>query len=265
MTRREKAVLPLLLTELGLPSIKKLWENMAAEAEQKGWSCPQYLSYLCEQELTDRKKRRLTRRMSESQLPRGKNLESFDFSAINGVTKAQVLALASGDMWVKVGMNVMIFGPTGVGKTHLAAAIGEKLIETGFRVFFTRTTELVQKMQAAKQAASLPSMLKKLNKYDCLILDDIGYVQRDEHETSVLFELICERYENKSLIVTCNQPFKDWDRIFIDKQMAVAAVDRLVHHAKILEIDAESYRRKQAFKAMKERVEISSDPKQEAV
>ncbi len=112
-------------------------------------------------------------------------------------------------------------------------------------MFFSRTTELVQNLQAAKKALNLPTAIEKLDKYDCLILDDFEYVQKDALETSVLFELICERYERKS--ITCNQPFNEWDKIFLDKQMALAAVDRLVHHATILEIEAESYRKKQAL------------------
>ena len=185
--------------------------------------------------------------MMESHLPRAKTVENYDFNAVCGVNKSKALSLGSGEIWVKDAMNVLIFGPSGVGKTHLAAAIGEKLVMNGFRVLFKRTTELVQKLQAAKKASSLPAALEKLEKYDCLILDDFGYVRRDEFETSVLFELICERYEHKSLLITCNQPFKDWEQIFTDKQMAVAAVDRLVHHATIIEIEAESYRRKQAL------------------
>jgi len=251
MSKREKAVLPLLLDELRLPTMKRCWENTAIEASSKGWSGPQYLSNLCEEEIAERHRRRLARYMSDSQLPKMKTLESYDFSSIQGVSKAEVLGLASGEIWIKEGMNVLIFGSSGVGKTHLAAAIGEKLLEQGFRVFFSRTTELVQKLQAAKKALVLPSALDKLDKYDCLILDDFGYVKKDELETSVLFELICERYERKSMLITCNQPFKDWDRIFLDKQMAVAAIDRLVHNASILEIDAESYRKKQALNAVK--------------
>lgn len=247
MSKREKAVLPLLLEELRLPTIKRLWEDVATEANGKGWSAPQYLAHLCEQEITERHRRRLSRHLTEAQLPRSKTMESYDFSSIKGVTKAKVLGLGSGEVWVSEGMNVLIFGPSGVGKTHLAAAIGEKLIENGFRVFFSRTTELVQKLQAAKKSLTLPSALEKLDKYDCLILDDFGYVQKDELETSVLFELICERYERKSMLITCNQPFKDWEHIFLNKQMAVAAIDRLIHNASILEIEAESYRRKQAL------------------
>jgi DNA replication protein DnaC len=247
MNRREKAILPLLLGQLRLPTMQRLWEELALQAEGKGWSGPQYLSSLCEHEVADRDRRRLERYRSAAQLPKSKTLESYDFNAISGVCKNKVIALGAGDNWVKEGMNVLIFGPSGVGKTHLAAAIGEKLLESNFRVLFNRTTELVQKLQAAKKALLLPAALEKLDKYDCLILDDFGYVQKDELETSVLFELICERYERKSLLITCNQPFKEWDRIFLNKQMAIAAVDRLVHHASILEIDAESYRKKQAL------------------
>lgn len=248
MSQREKALLPLLLTQLHLPTMKQLWEEIAMEAEGKGWSGPRYLSNLCEQEVADRDRRRLGRRMAEAQLPKGKTLESYNFEGIEGISKPKVLGLASGEVWVKDGMNLLIFGSSGVGKTHLAAAIGEKLVENGFRVLFYRTTELVQKLQAAKKALNLPGALEKLDKYDCLILDDFGYVQKDELETSVLFELICERYERKSMVITCNQPFKAWDQIFLDKQMAIAAIDRLIHHATILEIEAESYRKKQAMR-----------------
>jgi DNA replication protein DnaC len=236
-----------MLGQLRLPTINQMWEELAKEAEKKGWSAPQYLAKLCELEITERDRRRLARHMSEAMLPRGKSLESYDFNSISGVSKTHIVAMSSGEAWIKEGMNILIFGPPGVGKTRLASAVGEKLIQNGFRVLFNRTTELMQKLQAAKRALTLPAALEKLDRYDCLILDDFGYVQKDELETSVLFELICERYERKSLLITCNQPFKEWEKIFADKQMAIAAIDRLVHHASILEIDAESYRRKQAI------------------
>jgi len=160
--------------------------------------------------------------------------------------KAHVLALANGDAWIGQGANILLFGPSGTGKTHLGAAIGTMLVEQGHRVLFTRTTDLVQKLQAARRDLSLPATLAKLDRFDCLILDDLGYVRKDQAETSVLFELIAERYERRSMITTCNQPFSEWNQIFPDAAMTVAAIDRLVHHATILELNTESYRRRAA-------------------
>ena len=126
---KRKAILPMLLTELRLPTIQRSWEDQAKEAEEKGLSYPQYLSNLCELEVNERGRRRLSRHMIEAQLPRAKTLESYNFSAILGITKSKVLGLASGEAWVKDGMNVLIFGSSGVGKTHLAAAIGENSLK----------------------------------------------------------------------------------------------------------------------------------------
>lgn len=241
------AALPLLLKELRLPSMGKLWQELALQAKNKGWSPECYLKKLCDHELADRERRRLSRRMGESNLPKGKSIETFEFEAVPDLNKSQIMGFGQGDIWIKESMNILIFGPSGVGKSHLAAAIGEQLVLNGYRVCYTRTTELLQKLQAAKRDFSLPSVLNKLGKYDCLILDDFGYVKKSDVETSLLFELICERYERGSLIITCNQSFKEWDQIFEDKRMAIAAVDRLVHHAHILEMQADSYRKKAAI------------------
>lgn len=241
---KEAAILPMLLKQLRLPTMSRLWKELNKEAVQQGWPPIRYLTALCEHELSHRDSRRLARHMADARLPRGKSLETFDFSVVPSLNKSQVSALASGDVWIASGRNLLIFGPSGVGKTHLAAAIGEKLVESGYRVLFTRTTDLVQKLQVAKRELNLPFALEKLDKYDCIILDDFGYVRRDQLETSVLFELISERYEHKSLLITCNQVFAEWDKIFMDKAMAVAAVDRLIHHATIFELNVESYRKR---------------------
>ena len=156
-------------------------------------------------------------------------------------------ALAAGDAWLDQGANCLIFGPPGVGKSHLASAIGLALVENGYRVLFTRTTDLVQRMQVARRELALEALLARLDRYHLLILDDIAYVQKDQAETSVLFELISARYERRSLLITANQPFGEWNRVFPDETTAVAAVDRLVHHATILEMNVESYRRREAL------------------
>jgi DNA replication protein DnaC len=144
-------------------------------------------------------------------------------------------------------------GSPGGGKSHLGSAIGHALIDAGYRVLFTRTGEMVQKLQVARQSLQLPSALAKLDRFDLIILDDLSYVRKDQAETSVLFELIAERYERKSLLITANQPFSGWNDVFPDPGMTVAATDRLVHHSTIFELNVESYRRRTASDKQKER------------
>ena len=169
------------------------------------------------------------------------------------ISKAQVMAMAAGDSWLAKGANVLMFGPPGGGKSHLAAAIGLALIENGWRVLFTRTTDLVQKLQVARRELQLEAAIAKLDKFDLLILDDLAYVTKDQAETSVLFELISARYERRSILITANQPFGEWNRVFPDPAMTLAAVDRLVHHATIFEMNVESYRRRTAMEAKRSR------------
>ena len=157
------------------------------------------------------------------------------------------MALVAGDGWLERGANVLAFGPPGGGKSHLAAAIGRGLVENGWRVLFARTTDLVQRLQVARRELTLEAAINRLDKYHLLVLDDLAYVTKDQAETSVLFELISARYERRSVLITANQPFGEWNRIFPDPAMTVAAVDRLVHHATILELNVESYRRRSAL------------------
>lgn len=242
----EPARLALMLGELRLPTIARLWPEFAQRSDKEGWPASRYLAALLEHELAERAKRRIERHCTESHLDPTKTLATFDFALVPMLSKAHVLALASGDSWLEKGATILIFGPPGVGKSHLGAGIGHALIEAGYRVLFMRTSEMVQRLQAARQSLQLPQALAKLDKYDLLILDDISYVRKDQAETSVLFELIAERYERKSLLITANQPFSGWDNVFPDPAMTVAAIDRLVHHATIFELNVESYRRKHA-------------------
>ncbi len=200
----DAARIELLLAELRLPAVKQVWVSLAAQADKEGWPAGRFLAALAEHEIAERGRRRLERHLAEARLPPGKTLETFDFEAVPVVSKAQVMALAAGEL----------FGPPGGGKSHLAAALGFALVENGWRVLFTRTTDLVQRLQIARRELALEAAIAKLDKFHLLILDDIAYVTKDQAETSVLFELISARYERRSLLITANQPFGEWGKIF---------------------------------------------------
>jgi len=241
----DAARIDLLLGELRLSGVRLIWATLAATADKEGWPAARFLAALAEQEMVERSRRRFERNLAEARLPPGKTLDTFDFDAVPMISKAQVKALAGGDAWLENGANLLCFGPPGGGKSHLAAALGFALIENGWRVLFARTTDLVQKLQIARRDLVLEAAIAKLDKYHLLILDDLAYVSKDQAETSVLFELISARYERRSLL-TANQPFGEWGRIFPDQAMTLAAIDRLVHHATIFELNVDSYRRKTA-------------------
>jgi DNA replication protein DnaC len=243
----DSARVELLLAELRLPAIKQVWASLAAQADKEGWPAARFLAALAEHEMAERGRRRIERHLAEARLPPGKTIDSFDFEAAPVVSKAQVMALAAGDAWLNQGANLLVFGPPGGGKSHLAAALGFALVENGWRVLFTRTTDLVQRLQVARRELALEAAIARLDKYHLLILDDLAYVTKDQAETSVLFELIGARYERRSLLITANQPFGEWGKIFPDPAMTVAVVDRLVHHATIFEMNVESYRRRAAL------------------
>jgi DNA replication protein DnaC len=241
------ASLAVMLKELRLATIGRHWAELASSDKARKWSHEQFLSALCELEITHRHTRRLAGYQKESKLPTGKTLPSFDFDQDEGINRAQIEALASNVDWVSQARNLLLFGASGLGKTHLACAIGARLIEQGVRVRYYPATALVQELQRARDAFCLESHLHKLDKYRLIILDDLGYVKRSDGETQVLFEFIAHRYETGSLIVTANQTFSDWDQIFADNMMTVAAIDRLVHHAIIIELHGQSYRKKTAM------------------
>lgn len=238
--------LGVMLAELRLPTIKRLAEDLCAQSDREGWRAHRLLEALLEHELAERETRRLDRHRAESGLSPDKRLSNFDFAAVPSVSKAQVSALAEGTEWLDRGANVLLFGPPGVGKSHLVCALGHALIDAGRRVLFMRCGDLVQRLQAARRDLRLPQELAKLDRFDLLILDELSYVRKDQAETSVLFELIAERYEHKSLAVTANTPFSQWGEVFVEPAMTLAAVDRLVHHSSILEMNVESYRRRSA-------------------
>ncbi|MBC7140398.1 MAG: ATP-binding protein [Defluviimonas sp.] len=237
--------LPVMLTVLRLPSFQRHWQALAERADAEGWPASRFLATLAELELAERDARRIQRHLQQSQLPGGKTLATLDFKVLPGVPRARIEALAAGD-WIETGANLIAIGNSGAGKSHVLCAIGHALVEAGKRVLYTSTTDMVQRLQTARRDLALEAALAKLDKFDLIILDDITYAQKDQAESSVLFELIARRYETRSLAIAANQPFSAWDRVFPDQAVTVAAIDRLVHHATILEMNGDSYRRRAA-------------------
>ncbi len=215
----DAARVELFLGDLRLPAIKQVWATLAERSDKEGWPAGRFLAALAEHEIADRNRRRIERHLAEARLPVGKTLDSFEFDAVPMVSKAQVMALTAGNSWLEKGANLLLFGPPGGGKSHLAAAVGLALVENGWRVLFTRTSDLVQRLQIARRELALESAIAKLDKYHLLILDDIAYVSKDQAETSVLFELIGSRYERRSMLITSNQSFGDWGKVFPDQAM----------------------------------------------
>lgn len=238
--------LGVLLTDLRLPTIKRVASDLCAQSDREGWPARQLLERLFEHEMAEREVRRIERHRAASNLASDKRLATFDFSVVPAISQSQVRALIDGREWLERGAGILAFGPPGSGKSHLLSGIGHALIDVGHRVLFTRCSDLVQRLQAGRRDLRLPNELAKLDRFDLLILDDLSYVRRDQNETSVLFELIAERNERRSIAVTANTPFSQWGEIFDSPAMTLAAIDRLVHRAAIFEMNVDSYRRRNA-------------------
>ena len=238
-------VLDRLLHELHLPTMLAQAQAVAIEAERSAWSFTRYLYTLAELELEARHQHRIQRRRKESGLPPGKTLTTLQVAHLPTPVRRQLPTLCEGQ-FVKQAQNVLAFGLPGRGKTHLLCAVGQALVERGYRVLFTPAYQLVQRLLAAKQALRLEQELHKLDGFAAIILDDIGYLQQSRAEMEVLFTFLAERYERKSVLISSNLVFSQWDRIFQDPMTTAAAIDRLVHHAVILELTGPSFRTEQA-------------------
>lgn len=234
------------LRNLCLTAMMGQLEPMAQRAQNEGWTFVRYIEYLCDVELAERSRRKTERLLKQSALPEGKTLESLDQDDLPLKVRRQLSTLLEG-AWVERAENVLAFGLPGRGKTHLACAIARELIlKRDYRVYFTTTFHLIQQLLAAKRDLKISAMLDKLQRFDVIVLDDIGYVQQSREEMEILFTFLAERYERRSLIITSNLVFNEWDKIFKDPMTTAAAIDRLVHHAVILELDGDSYRARHA-------------------
>jgi DNA replication protein DnaC len=244
------------LKELYLPTVRACYGQEADRARQESLTYEHYLAEVMEREREVRRQNRIQRLLRESKLPLEKSLETFEMSRLPSRLAAQLNALLEGS-FVERSENVLAFGNPGSGKTHLLCAIAQELIHRqGRRLRFTPCSLLVQQLLVAKRDLKLPRLLKGLSKYDVLIIDDIGYVEQNREEMEVLFILLAERYERGSLMITSNLPFSKWERIFKDPMTTAAAIDRLVHHSIILELNLPSYRLEHSTANKEARIEV---------
>ncbi len=235
----------MLLRELKLPSFVAHHGALAQQAEQGGWSFDEFLYQLAELEVKERHERKILRLRKASHLPAEKTLSTLKLPRLPAPVRRQLPTLCEGG-FVDRAENLLAFGLPGRGKTHLLCAIGHELVDRGYKVLFTPAYRLVQRLLAAKRELMLPLEMRRLDRFDAIIIDDIGYIQQDREEMEVLFTLLAERYERRSLMITSNLVFSQWDKIFKDPMTTAAAIDRLVHHSTVLELTGKSYRNEEA-------------------
>lgn len=232
----------ILLRTMGLTTAARLYVEMTKRAEGENWGYNRFLHRLLEEETNERLRRRVERLRKQSGLPASKTLGVIDEARLPEKVRRQLPTLLTGE-FIRRGDNLLTFGLPGRGKTLFVAALGHELITRHqLRILFTPTYKLVSNLLAAKRDIKLPSMLTRLERFDAVILDDLGYVQQSREEMEVLFTFLAERYEKKSVIITSNLVFSQWDQIFKDPMTTMAAIDRLVHHATILEFTGDSHR-----------------------
>jgi DNA replication protein DnaC len=239
--------LGMLLRSLRLPSFVAYHEELAQTAEQQGWGFTQYLQSLTELEVQERGQRRVERLRNISNLPPDKTLATLDLGRFSVKVRRQLPVLCDGD-FVERAQNVLAFGLPGRGKTHLVSAIGHELVQRGHKVLFSPAYQLVQRLLIAKRELGLEKEFRRLDRFGAIIIDDIGYIQQSREEMEVLFTLLSERYERRSVMITSNLVFSKWDQIFKDQMTTACAIDRLVHHCIILELTGKSYRNEEAKK-----------------
>lgn len=251
--------LGIMMRSLKLPAFARYAQEVAQKAEREGWTFGRYLHHLAELEIQERRRRRIERCLSDSDLPREKTLATLSRSRLPPKVTKMLPTLCEGG-FIERGDNVLAFGLPGRGKTHLVCAIGHELVARGHRVLFVATFALVQRLLAAKRDLRLEKELAVLDRFDAVILDDIGYVQQSREEMEVLFTFLADRYERRSVMITSNVVFSEWDRIFKDPMTTAAAIDRLVHHSVILEMTGPSVRAEAAEQSRKEVPTTTTEP-----
>lgn len=250
-----KKQIEMYLKSLHLSTVRECYEEIAQQSAQESLNYENFLLQILEKECEARLHHRIERLLRESHLPLEKSLENFDLSRLPAKVQQQVNFLLEGS-FVDRRENLLAFGNPGSGKTHLLCALGQELIRQGRRALYSNCSTLIQELLVAKRDLQLPRFLKRLGRYSVLFIDDLGYVQHNREEMEVLFTLLADRYERGSVFITSNLPFSGWEAIFKDPMTTAAAIDRLVHHSIILELNLPSYRMEAARKNKKKNGEI---------
>lgn len=245
-TTPSDARIEMLLGELKLPSVKRMYRKLAKEVAQAGGDFVTYLAALLEEEIEDRRSRRVQRRLKESKLRQIKQLSELDPSALpKGISMETLQELASG-AYIAEATNVIAIGNSGTGKTHVGSALAAAACLQGLRVRAYTAIELISELEAAQEEHQLHRYLARFATWDLVFVDELGYLPVTEHGADLLFQAFSERHERKSVIVTTNLPFADWGKVFQTERLAVAMLDRITHNAHILEMNGESYRLRMA-------------------
>jgi len=235
------------LKRLNLTRMTKEYSDLARQCEEAKRTYEQYLATLVTLEVQYRDRSRIERLVKEAKFPVTKLLENYDYSCRTGVTAQHINRLASG-AFVREGGNVVLYGSFGVGKSHLAIGLGIALCEAGFRCMFSSTQGIITALEEAQKTLTLAALYRKLERYDVLILDELGYTPQSKEGADLFFQLISQRYERKSLVITTNLPYSEWDKVFLNAVTTAAAVDRIIHNCETLNIQGSSYRAEQAKK-----------------
>jgi len=235
------------LQQLRLATVKAHYEEVVRQATAETWSYANFLLELVQRECQQRQHNRIERLLKASKLALEKSWATLDLKRLPAKVSQQLRSLLNGD-FLDRRENVLVFGPPGSGKTHALNAVSLELVRAGRRVLFTKCSLLVQELLKAKRDLELKELLRELSRWEGLVIDDLGYVQQSREEMEVLFTLLAERYERGSVLVTSNLAFSQWEQIFKDPMTTAAAIDRVVHHSVIVELNVSSYRAESAKK-----------------
>ena len=238
------AMLAYLTRVLKIPTIARCWEDLAAQARDENWSHEEYLAALLQRQVADRESAGTIMRIRTAHFPQVKTLDDFNLDHLPSLRRDVLAHLATGTFVAKA-ENVILLGPPGLGKTHLAIGLGVKATQAGYSVLFDTASNWITRLATAHQAGQLEAELKKIRRYKLIIIDEVGYIPFDHDAANLFFQLIASRYEQGSVMVTSNLPFGRWGETFSDDIVAAAMIDRLVHHAEVLTLTGDSYRTRQ--------------------